>query len=121
MLHIFAQRITNKTTVQKGEVIEKSSSSSTLNCQGIRKGMVIASLYVNSLPAHTDEIRLLLPEKNIHILALNETKIDSDYASEVLKIEGYRFDTIDCNRREGGIGLYIRDTFEVEVREDISV
>ena len=53
--------------------------------------MVIASLNVNSLPAHIDEIRLLLHEKNIHILALNETKIDSDYPSDLLKIEGYPY------------------------------
>ena len=81
--------------------------------------MVIASLNVNSLPAHIDEIRLLLHEKNIHILALNETKIDSDYASELLKIEGYQFDRLDRDRRGGDIGFYIRDTFEVDVREDI--
>ena len=83
--------------------------------------MVIASLNVNSLPAHIDEIRVLLHEKNIHILALNETKIDSDYSSELLKIEGYRFDRLDRNRRGGGIGFYIRDSFEVDVREDIPV
>ena len=88
---------------------------------GFRKGMVIASLNVNSLPAHIDEIRLLLHKKNIHILALNEAKIDSDYASELPKIEGYRFDRLDHNRRGGGIGFYIRDSFEVDVWEDIPV
>ena len=65
----------------------------------------MASLNVNSLPAHIDGVRLLLRGKNIHILALNETKIDSDYPSDLLKIEGYRFDRLDRNCRGGGIGF----------------
>ena len=56
---------------------------------GFRKGMVIASLNINSLPAHIDEIKILLQEQNIHILALNETKIDADFPSELLKVKGY--------------------------------
>ena len=43
---------------------------------GFRKGMVIASLNVNSLSAHKDEVDTLLKDQGIHILALNETKVD---------------------------------------------
>ena len=38
--------------------------------------MVVASFNVNSLMLHIDEIRLLIKELGIHILAINETKID---------------------------------------------
>ena len=69
---------------------------------GFRKGMVIASLNINSLPAHIDEMKILLREQNIHILALNETNIDADFPSEVLKVEGYQFDRYDRNRNGGG-------------------
>ena len=37
-----------------------------LGTKGFRK-MVIASLNINSLPAHIDEIKILLQEQNIHI------------------------------------------------------
>ena len=43
---------------------------------GFRKGMVIASLNVNSLPLHKDEISAFIKDKGIHILALSETKLD---------------------------------------------
>ena len=36
-----------------------------LGTKGFRKGMVIASLNINSLPAHIDEIKILLQEQNI--------------------------------------------------------
>ena len=81
--------------------------------------MVIASLNVNSLPAHHEEVKLLLHEKGIHLLALNETKIDPDYPRELLDIEGYRFDGLDRNRHGGGVGFYIQDNFVVDPREDI--
>ena len=64
---------------------------------GFRKGMVIASLNVSSLPAHKDDVETLLKDKGIHILALNETKIDDSYPSDLLQIDGYRFVRHDRN------------------------
>ena len=55
---------------------------------GFRKGIVIASLNINSLPAHKDEVETLFKDQGIHILALNETKIDDNYASDLLQIDG---------------------------------
>ena len=88
---------------------------------GFREGMVIASLNINSLPAHIDEIKILLQEQNIHILALNETKIDADFPSELLKVEGCQFDRYDRNRNGGGVAFYIRDSLEVDICEDLPV
>ena len=82
---------------------------------------VIASLNSNSLPAHIDEIKILLQEQNIHILALNETKIYAEYHSELLAVEGYQFDRYDRNRNGGGVAFYIRDYLEVDIREDLPV
>ena len=83
-----------------------------------RKGMVIASLNINSLLSHHDEIVSLIKEQGIHFLALNETKIDENCSSEVLQIEGYNFESLDRNRAGGGVAFYIRDTFKCIVRKD---
>ena len=83
-----------------------------------RKGMIIASLNVNSLLSHHDEIALLVKEQGIHFLALNETKIDKNCSSESLHIEGYKFEGLDRNRNGGGVAFYIRDTFKYNVRKD---
>ena len=41
-----------------------------------RKGLEILSLNLNSFLLHIDEIKTLMKEKSIHVLALNETKLD---------------------------------------------
>ena len=80
--------------------------------------MVIASLNVNSLLSHHDEKVFLVKEKGIHFLALNETKIDKNCSSELLYMEGYKFERLDRNRNGGGVAFYIRDTFKYIVRKD---
>ena len=80
--------------------------------------MVIASLIVNSLLSLRDEIVSLLKEHEIHILALNETKIDESCSCEVLQIEGYKCARFDHNRTGGGVAFCIRDTFKYIVRKD---
>ena len=81
--------------------------------------MVIASLNVNSLPAHKDEVETLLKDQGIHILALNETKIDDNYPSDLLQIDGYRFVRHDRNRDGRGVGFYISNTIVADIRDDL--
>ena len=51
--------------------------------------MAIASLNVNGLRRHFDEVQCMLVDLDIHILALNETKLDSMYPKELTNIPGY--------------------------------
>ena len=52
--------------------------------------MAIASLNVNGLRSHLDEVQLLINNLGIHILALNETKLDPNYPKELTCIAGYQ-------------------------------
>ena len=63
----------------------------------------------------------LVKEKDIHILALNETKLDKDISDRQLEIEGYRFERLDRNRNGGGVAIYCRNTFECSKRDDIPI
>ena len=69
--------------------------------------MVIASMNVNSLLPHLDEIELLLKDNGIHFLSLNETKIDDTLSDNLFKIEGYIFRRLDRNRHGGGIAFFV--------------
>ena len=44
---------------------------------GQKKGLFIASLNINALRHHLDEIASFLNNKGIHVLAFNETKVDN--------------------------------------------
>ena len=80
--------------------------------------MIIASLNVNSLLSYHDEVVLLVNEQGIHFLALIERKIDKNWSSESLHIEGYKFERLDRSRNGGVVDFYIRDTFKYIVRKD---
>ena len=81
--------------------------------------MVIASININSLLPHVDEIEYLLKNQGIDFLALNETKVDEKLPDNLFKIEGYKFIRFDRTRHGGGVAVYCRDRFKSKVREDI--
>ena len=51
--------------------------NSTINCFIPKKrGFKLASLNINKLSTHIDEVRILLAEKNFDVLAIQETKLN---------------------------------------------
>ena len=76
------------------------------------KGIVIASINVNGLVKHIDEIKLLLIEKNIHILAINETILDEIIEDNVISIDKYKLHRKDHNRHGGGVAIYIKEDIQ---------
>ena len=88
---------------------------------GLKKGVVIASLNINGLLLHLDEIKVLLKEQGIRNIALNETKIDNNISDQALVIEGYRFVTLGRNLHGGGVAICCCDTLEFRKRDDIPI
>ena len=81
---------------------------------GFRKGMVIASLNVNSLPLHKDELSAFIKDKGIHILALNETKLDKKTPKQLMNIKTCKIEREDRNKHGGGVAMYIRENSIVD-------
>ena len=86
---------------------------------GFKKGMSSASLNINGLRSHLDEIQLTMKRLGIHILALNETKVVSSIPKELTTISGYQQMHRDRTCHGGGISMYIRDSVKVKPRDDI--
>ena len=53
------------------------------------KGLKLYCLNVNSVVKHLDELRLLLDDKQPHVLCLNETKLDDTVEDNCIDIDGY--------------------------------
>ena len=53
---------------------------------GFKEGMAIASLNINGLRSYLDEVQPMMKRLRIHILALNETKLDSSIPKELTKV-----------------------------------
>ena len=100
---------------------QTGSATKRVTTLGHRNGMTIASLHVNSLLLHIDEVRMLVNELGIHILALNETKLDESIDDSLVGIEGYTIKRCDRDCHGGGVEIYIKDTLldKSTVREDL--
>ncbi len=88
---------------------------------GFRKGMVIASLNINGLRGKFDEIQLLMHEMGLHILALNETKLDPSYSKQLTTVAGFQQQRLDRTCNGGGVAIYIRDSIKYKIRDDVPI
>ena len=83
--------------------------------------MAIASLNVNGLRGNLDEIQVLINNLGIHILALNETKLDPNYPKELTSIAGYQQERLERTCNGGGVSIYVRDSIKYKPRPDVPV
>ena len=83
-----------------------------------QKGFKLATLNVRSLLSKLDELRVLLSEKPIDILSINETFLDSSIPTSQLLIDGYNFERYDRGSRH--VGFYIRDSVKYDIyKQDV--
>ena len=82
--------------INVGELIEPShcNDSCKINhCDAnnipYHRGMVMASLNINSLIAHIDELRVYININKIDIMCINETKLDSSVKDHEVCLPGY--------------------------------
>jgi hypothetical protein len=86
-------------------------------------GFKLASLNVTSLVKHIEELRILLANNMIDVLAINETRLDSTVSDDEVHIHGYeivRRDRESNGRFGGGVCFYIRSCINFSVRHDLS-
>jgi exonuclease III len=81
----------------------------------------MASLNINSLTAHIDEVRIFTHDTNIDILTINETKLYASVNSNEVNLPGYeiiRKDRYINGRHGGGVCIYVRSNLKFKVRND---
>lgn len=92
----------------------KDNQSSRVYSQLCDKGMKFVHLNIVSLLKHFDEIGSILTNNDIHILALNETRLDSSIGDNEIHVPHYNVIRNDRDRRGGGIVIYIHDNVVYE-------
>ena len=75
-----------------------------------KKGMIISSINVNGSLNDIDEIKPLVNEGGIHILAINETKLDNEILNGIIYLDNFDLRRKGCNRFGGGVAIYIETT-----------
>ena len=88
-----------------------------------KRGFKLASLNINSLLAHIEELRVLLADLPIDVLAINESKLDSTVNDDEVYIPGYELICSDFyykGRCGGGVCFYVHSTINYSIRSDLS-
>ena len=70
---------------------------------------------MNGLRSHHDEIQLLLRDHDIHIIAINETKLDPRYSTQLTRINGFEHECKDRTSNGGGVAIYIKDSIRYKL------
>ena len=98
-----------------------SNQGNPLNFLNNIKSLRIASLNVNSIVKHIDEMRILLESKSIDILLIHESKIDDTVLDNEIYISDYKIIRNDRNRNGGGVIMYLRQLLSFTERNDLVV
>ena len=86
------------------------------------RGFKIAALNVNNLLAHIDEIRILLADCPLDVLAINETKLNGSNSDKEVKVPGYKIKRRDrLSDGGGGICFYIRTSLSYSIPPDLII
>ena len=70
------------------------------------RGFKIASLNIASLPKHIDELRIVMSNNEIDVLAINESRIDSTIPNNMISIYGYSWVGKNRNTSGDGVGFF---------------
>ena len=91
-------------------------------CDTIPEYPFFAALNVNKLSTHIDELKILLGENPIDVLAINETKLDDSIIDNEVYIPGYEIDRRDRTSGGGGsVCFYIRSSINFLYRSDLNI
>ena len=69
-------------------------------------GFKMASLNINSLCRHIDELRAIMTNQPLGILAINESKLGENDYNHLFSLEGYTIVRRDRNKYGRGVCIY---------------
>ena len=81
----------------------------------------MASLNINGLSTHVDELTVYLATNDIDILAINETKLDESIMEGEVNICGYDIVRRDRKRGGGGVCFFVKNSIIFSTRHDLNV
>ena len=104
--------------------IDSNLDSSYISSLYSSRGFKLGCLNIASLPKHIDELRVFLADFPLHVLCVNETRLDSTVKDSDIHIVGYeivRRDRVVNGRHGGGVCFYIRNSINYLIRSDLNI
>ena len=90
--------------------------------QGVTSKMTnqlkVMSLNIFSLLPHIDELEILVADEKPHVIAINDTKIDSVIDDSHIAVDEYDVILKDRNSVGGGVALYVHKSVDFKRCDD---
>ena len=96
-----------------------SNFSSSLSSIPGERGFIMIFLNVVALPSKIDEICHSMINKNIDLIAFNETRLDLSIPDGLIQLDGYEVIRKDWSRNRGGVCIYLRNSINYKIRSDL--
>ena len=112
----------NQQTTDNGTYSGSEESHEPTSVLPSQRGFKLASLNINKLITHIDQLRILLADNEIDILSFNETKLNETISDNEVNISGY-----DIIRRDritnggGGVCFYVKSSINFTIRNDLNM
>ena len=103
-------------------ICSHSSLSKSTHSNIFKRGLAMACLNINSLISHMDDLKILMYDTNIDILAINETKLDNSVLNNEVHLDGYEIigkDRYTNGGNGGGVCIYVRNNLNYRIRNDL--
>ena len=65
---------------------------------------------MNGFQSHHDEIQLPLKDHDVHILVINETKLDPSYSTQLTRINCFEHTRKDRTFNGGSVAIFLKDS-----------
>ena len=109
------------TTVFQNEIFDPNlSAKEQLFLIPKARGFKIANLNITSLIKHIDELRIYMHNHELDVLGMNETRRNSDVPIDLISVGSLTWIAKKRNRSCGGVGFYVRNSINFEVRQDLT-
>ena len=92
---------------------ENEGFTSVKNSLSEHPGLEVGHMNVNGLRGKLSEVRMLMQNTGLDILAITETKITGDTTDDEIGIDSYHIVRKDWDSNGGGVMLYYKDTLIV--------
>ena len=83
------------------------------------KGFTIPHLNIRSLVKNIDQFRLYLHKQQFDVICINETRLDATVPNHEVGINGYEIVRKDRNRNGGGVAIYLRNSINYKIKEEL--
>ena len=103
--------------------IEKNANYTNEHLQKLdelKKQISICHLDTQSMSSTFDEFQCMINQTNVDVIALSQTWLKNDKHLEYIRLPGYESAYQNRDEKRGwGVGIYIRDTLEFKVSDDV--